>query len=104
MSRPTDTARLQAQADGHWLVTGALVLDTVPALWAERNRLLKPGQTVLDLQGVERTDSAGVALLVSLLREARTSQTSLEFANIPAQLRSLARVSGVDDLLPESRT
>lgn len=101
-SRQRATAKLERVADGHWRVTGALALETVRDLWKRKSALLTPGgQVTFDLAAVERTDSAGLALLVSLLREARASGTTLQFANIPDQLRSLARLSGIDDLLPQ---
>ena len=101
-SRQRAVADLESVTEYHWRVTGALALETVPELWKRKSTLLAPGRHVTcDLAGVERTDSAGLALLVSLLREARASETTLQFANIPDQLRSLARLSGVDGLLPQ---
>lgn len=99
-SRAAD-GRMEEVADGHWRLSGPLSLETVPGYWRRARALLRPDTGLtLDLSGVERADSSGLALLVSLLREARASQTALQFANIPAQLHSLARVSGVEGLLP----
>jgi phospholipid transport system transporter-binding protein len=54
---------------------------------------------MLDLGGVGRADSAGLALLVEWSRQARRGRTALRFVNVPAQIRSLARVSHLEWLL-----
>jgi phospholipid transport system transporter-binding protein len=53
----------------------------------------------VDLAGVTRADSAGLALLVEWLRESEIAGNSIEFVNVPAQLLSIARVCGLDDIL-----
>jgi phospholipid transport system transporter-binding protein len=52
---------------------------------------------------VERSDSAGLALLVECLRQAHQSGKSLRFFNIPAQMLAIARVSSLDQVLPLQR-
>ena len=55
---------------------------------------------VLDLSGVTRADSAGLALLLELARLARENKTGLQIANAPPQLRQLAEFFGLSGLLP----
>ena len=57
----------------------------------------------IDLSHVERSDSAGLALLVECLRHARQSGKTIRFFNIPAQMLAIARVSGLDEVLPLQR-
>jgi phospholipid transport system transporter-binding protein len=97
---------LSTDGAGCWVLTGDLSLVTVSAVWQRREELLGalPGASraeplVVDLGGVSRTDSAGLALLIGLLREARKRDLRLQFATIPEQLRSLAQLSGVSVLL-----
>ena len=56
---------------------------------------------VIDLAGVQRADSAGVALLIELVRAAGKRGIGLHFTNIPRQVQALAAVSGVNGLLPQ---
>ncbi|MCC6207860.1 MAG: STAS domain-containing protein [Gammaproteobacteria bacterium] len=83
-------------------VSGELNFSTVPALLERGSALLAgcEGQVRLDLGGVTRADSAGLALLIEWLRVARRGRARLEIRNMPAQLRAIARVSGLDSILP----
>ncbi len=47
-------------------------------------------------------DSALLALLLAWLREARLHDRTLVFTNLPESLRTIARLYGVDRLLPTS--
>ena len=93
-------AQLKMADDGRLLLTGELSMDTVPELLKQGH--LQNGsdaQIRVDLQGVERADSAGVALLVEWQRAASCQQRSISFQNIPSQMLAIARLSGVDELL-----
>ena len=89
--------------DGSLLLSGELSMATVPELLEQlstqgalRNA---EGEILIDLQGVERADSAGLALLIEWQRLAGQQQKSIRFCNIPAQMLAIARLSGVDELL-----
>jgi phospholipid transport system transporter-binding protein len=56
-------------------------------------------QVTVDLRGVTRSDSAGLALLVEWLRESEIGGNTIKFVNVPAQLLSIARVCGLEDIL-----
>lgn len=59
------------------------------------------GAVEIDLAEVRRADSAGVALLIELVRLAdREGGPELHFTHLPEQLATLAAVSGVARLLP----
>jgi len=79
---------------------GELTFTTVPAAH-ERLREILDGRSrlVLDLASVGRADSASLALLVELQREARERGVELQMTGMPDQLMRLARLSGVDSLL-----
>ncbi len=101
MSQP----RLESRDDGRLYLTGELSMATVPGLLAQRRLFAGKDELTIDLGGVERADSAGVALLVKWQRDARAQQRVISFQNIPPQMLAIARVSGVDELLslnPES--
>ena len=93
-------AQLVENEDGSWLLQGELDFDSVLSVLqhAGVNMLGKSPRRV-DLKGVSRADSAGLALLVEWLRESEIAGNSIEFVNVPAQLLSIARVCGLDDIL-----
>ena len=87
---------------GRFQLTGDLSFASVPQVYAQGHALFN-GQAatlVLDLSSVERTDSAGLALLVAWLRQARHQRKDLRFQNIPAQLLAIAKASGLENILP----
>ena len=50
----------------------------------------------MDLSGVLRADSAGLAMLLEWASQVQSQGAVLRLAGIPAQLRSLIRLPGVD--------
>jgi len=92
-------AQLRKSDDGRLLVSGELSMKTVPALLAQNCLRDISGTIEVDLQDVQRADSAGVALLVEWQRTARQQQQDIRFQNIPSQMLAIARLSGVDELL-----
>jgi phospholipid transport system transporter-binding protein len=94
-------ARLEAVTAGRLKLVGELsfrsvpeLLDTAPAMIGE-----VPEITV-DLADVQRSDSAGVALLVEWMRAVRRQGRSITYLNIPSQMLAIARVSSLDSVLP----
>ena len=99
--RGVTEARLEASSPGHYRLAGELNFNSVPALAGRSGELFhEPGEVRVSLADVTRADSAGLALLVDWLREARRRGRRIAFTHVPAQLLALARVSGVDELLP----
>ncbi len=97
MSQPS----LRSHGEGRYVLAGELSWQTVPELLRRAELRFEPqAGLVIDLAQVERSDSAGLALLTEWLRQARRQGARLSFANLPEQMRSLARVSGVLDILP----
>lgn len=92
-------ARVQIADDGRLLLSGEMSMATVPALLDQAHWQQGDAEVRIDLQGVERADSAGVALLVEWQRVAARQQQTICFQNIPSQMLAIARLSGVDELL-----
>jgi len=85
----------------HFILRGELSFTTVMGLLRDSAALLWRNPSVtLDLAGVTRTDSAGLALLVEWIRIARQRGKSIRFCNIPEQLMAVAQVAGLGELLP----
>lgn len=100
MSRQLDAVRLEAGGDGTWGLVGELGFATVSGLLKSTpRRFFEGGDVRLDLSGVTRADSAGLALLVEWLRESANRGRSIDFLHMPEQMLSIARVCGLADIL-----
>jgi phospholipid transport system transporter-binding protein len=75
-------------------VQGELTLATVAEVWRS---LLRLQASRIDMAGVTRADSAGLALLIAW-RAAR-SPTVVTYENVPQSLRALARLTDAESLL-----
>jgi phospholipid transport system transporter-binding protein len=101
--------RPEAGNRGTFQVSGDLVFETVPELLEQGRALLDTGVDAgvtgieLDFNGVTRADSAGLALLIEWMRSARRLRLNIVFRNVPEQMLAIARVSGVDGILPLAR-
>ena len=93
---------VEREGADRYRLCGELTLATVPALcrqplvaeWAR-------GSTVtVDLSGVTRSDSVGLALLIEWLRLARQREVTLQLAGLPEQMREIARISDLLPILP----
>ena len=94
-------ARLEAVAAGRLKLVGDLSFRSVPRLLeASLDMIREVPEITVDLADVERSDSAGVALLVQWMREVRSQGKSITYLNIPSQMLAIARVSSLDAVLP----
>lgn len=93
---------LEAIAPGRIRVSGDLTFATAAALWKASRRLLTrtPGEITIDLAGIRRADSAGLALLVEWLRLAQKQNKRLTLTNLPSQLLAMAKTYDLHALLP----
>jgi len=79
---------------------GALTFATAAYALAEGGRALAAGaQTRLDLDGLTRADSAGLACVLALAAAANRAGRRLRVRHWPEGLRALAAVCDVTDLL-----
>lgn len=81
-------------------LSGALTFATATLALAEAGRALARGaQTRLDLSGLTRADSAGLACVIALTAQASRAGRPLRVFNPPEGLRALARVCDAEPLL-----
>ncbi len=93
--------KMKATEVGNYLLTGELVFDTVTSCLHKSLTIFDSLPKVcFDLAGISRADSAGLALIIEWLREAKKRRVELTLVNVPEQLKTLARVSGVEEILP----
>jgi phospholipid transport system transporter-binding protein len=89
------------EGKGRYVVGAPLRFDTVPAIWLATRDLFRGRASVtVDFRRVGEVDSAGLALLVEWMRAARREGAEVHFENIPRQMQAMARVSGLEGLLP----
>ena len=94
----TSRARLESLGAGRFRVSGVLDASTArEVLEQSESRFEQFKELDVDLGGVGESDSAGLALLIEWLRLARQGAKTIRFANVPAQIEALARISEVED-------
>lgn len=96
-------AQLKINDAGQVDVVGSLSFGGILPLLQQSSSFFD-GKTPLtfNLEGVEKTDSAGLALLVEWMALAKKKEQYITFTNIPKQMLDIARVSGLDTVLPVS--
>lgn len=76
---------------------GALTLRTVAGL---ARAPLPSGDLVFDFSEVTEVDSSALALVLTWLRQAKARGSVIELRALPESLLALARLYGVESLLP----
>lgn len=78
-------------------LSGELTFARVPQLLAQAEALGSGG--VLELGGVSKADSAGLALLLELSRRSKARGQQLSIRGAGGQIVQLARFFGIDQIL-----
>lgn len=86
--------------DGRLVVRSPMLMDRSRALLEAGRAAMVQGENVFDLSEVAEADSSAVAVMLGWLRSAESLRSTVKFAQIPAGVRSLAELYGVNDLLP----
>ena len=97
------TAQLSTDDQPIWSLSGVLTVHNTAT------RLLEQVQTAmqknlpncLDLKAVEQVDSAGLALLIEIIRLCHAKKCHIKMLNSSEQLRRLASAHDVEDFLSE---
>ncbi|HET6757265.1 MAG TPA: STAS domain-containing protein [Burkholderiales bacterium] len=95
-----DEYLIKREEGNRYFVIGAMTLPLARKLLDEGRRVFDRNDAVIDLHRVERVDSTGLAVMLEWMRSAQRHDHKLSFVNIPDNLKSLADVYGVSDLLP----
>ncbi|GLQ90527.1 STAS domain-containing protein [Dyella flagellata] len=92
--------RVNADVPGTVSVAGTLNFATAAnALAAMRSAFAKNDRNTLDLAGVDSCDSAGLACVLAALSEADQGGRRVVVSHVPAGMKALAQVCGVEPLL-----
>jgi len=82
------------------IVGGPVTLANVRRVVEDGRRQIDEGVRTVDLSEVTDMDSSLLAALLAWLRHARGRQQEIDFAELPESLQTIARLYGVDGLLP----
>lgn len=94
------SSQLQVISPEIWQLSGELSLKTVTAVLNEITLNCQHSfPKTINLEQVSRTDSAGLALLVEIMRLANQKQQVIHFSNPPSQLQRIAQAVGLTDIL-----
>ncbi len=92
--------QLIEKSQGQFALHGELSFDSVGDLLAETETVVSSADNIrVGLAGVSHFDSAGMALLIHWLRNAKKAGKTITFYDVPLQLRLMAKMSGLDRLL-----
>lgn len=83
-------------------IDSPITMANVSQLIAESDVLFNHGEVVVDFGGVMEVDSSAVSLMLNWLREGNERGRQFRFTNLPENLKSLAAVYGVLDLISQA--
>lgn len=106
MTQTASIERLQAAgsagAPARLHVRGPLTFATAAAVWRDGLRALEACDGALveiDCSGIERADSAGLAVLIEWLAWGAQRDRHVRLQSLPATLVDIARISELEDLI-----
>jgi phospholipid transport system transporter-binding protein len=80
-------------------VQGAVTMGNVSSLLEAGVQQLNPELKEIDFSGLEEVDSSAVSMVLEWLRISRSRNLQLRVANMPDNMRSLASLYGVLELI-----
>ena len=82
------------------MLEGDLNFSSVSAMLQSSPTAVTGSQEIrIDLKGVSRADSAGLALLLEWLRTSERAGKAITFTHVPEQLLAISRLCGLDEIL-----
>ena len=96
---PRDYA-LEEVTAGRFALSGVMTFASVASILRQGEKLFdKHTRIEVDLSGVTKTDSAGLALLLEWITWANHTVREIRFTGMPARIDAIARTTEVDHLL-----
>ena len=83
----------------HVRLTGALTMESVGAVYARLKPLNDGGVLVLDASAVTTVDSSALALMTSLVRQARVRNMRVDLRPLPPSFAAIIELYGLQDIL-----
>lgn len=94
--------RIERGTDGELRLIGVLDYQSGPSLRRQGQALIRQakGKRVrVDCASVAKSSSVGLSLLLAFMRDAREQGDKIVITNLPDDMREIARVSGLLDVL-----
>jgi len=93
-------AELKRIDDGRAELSGNLLHSTVTSIMQQGKNLIAAcgGSWTVDMQGVDKVSSSGVALVLEWLRVAEGHGYALKIRNLPEHMRPIIDISDLDPL------
>lgn len=107
ISRQETPGQDHATSSERYTVSGRLDFSTVPQLAKQASALIKSEQpaagspVVVDMSQVSDCNSAGLALLVEMTKQAAVHHIALRFEHLPDSLLSIAKAYGIENEIRE---
>jgi len=103
---PTATIRevSASQNDkGRFVVSGTISFDTAPDLMKQAKRLFAPfDSVVVDFSDVDNCNSAGLAVVLEIVKQMRQQNKSVCFQSLPEQIHTFARAYSIEKEFSQS--
>ena len=88
------------EGEGRFALRGAMSFATANDILRKSEGLFgRHAALEIDLAGVEKADSAGLALIIEWKSQAANREAAIRFNNVPGYLLAIARTTGVQDLI-----
>jgi phospholipid transport system transporter-binding protein len=92
--------QLEDLGEGRFAVHGVLGFETVSGVFAAGKELFGDHAIIeVDFSDVERSDSAGLALLIEWVNWAKHYVREISYKNVPDQIRTIAQISEIEWIL-----
>lgn len=91
---------LQDNGDGHFALSGEMTFDTAERILQQSEEPFEEHTRIeVDLAGVTKSDSAGLALLLEWVTWANHTVREIRFSDMPERIMAIAKTTEVDGLL-----
>lgn len=96
----SDEYVFEDKGDGNFAIGGKLTFETVTNIFEKSREAFDEHAVItVDLAGVTESDSAGLALLLEWINWAKYYVHEIRYRNIPDQIKAIAEISEVEDML-----
>ena len=91
---------LRDKGDGHFVLTGDMTFSTAERILHDSEDPFEHHTRIeVDLSGVGKSDSAGLALLLEWITWANHTVREIRFIDIPERIVAIAKTTEVEELL-----
>ena len=87
------------QQDNRWKISGEVVVDDANTLLVASQSLSMADSTLIDFGAASDLDTAAISLILEWKRRAIAENKQLRLVNVPENLKSLAHLYGVAEIV-----